>query len=101
MATARLRQPPTSGSLFLDDSRISLRSVRHASSLGIGIIHQELNLCPNLSVAENIFLACEQTVRGALDTRRQQEHSRELLARLRAVTRRVRNAHDEPETSSR
>src|SRR5579885_1214579 len=46
------------------------------------MIHQELNLCPNLSVAENIFLARELTSHGWLDRKRQEERAKELLARL-------------------
>ena len=73
---------PTSGSLLLDGHPVALGSVRDAGAFGIGIIHQELNLCPNLSVAENIFLARELTRRGALDRRGQESQARELLARL-------------------
>jgi erythritol transport system ATP-binding protein len=73
---------PTGGSLRLDGREIHMRSVRDADAFGIGIIHQELKLCPNLSVAENIFLARELTKHGAIDARRQAERARELLARL-------------------
>jgi erythritol transport system ATP-binding protein len=73
---------PTSGGLYLDGQEITLHSVRDADRYGIGIIHQELNLCANLSVAENIFLGREITARGVLDLRRQKEEARALLARL-------------------
>ena len=73
---------PTRGRLLMDGGEISLHSVRDADALGIGIIHQELNLAPNLSVAENIFLARELTSHGVLDKRRQEERARQLLARL-------------------
>ena len=73
---------PTAGSLFLDGNEIAMRSARDADAHRIGIIHQELNLCPNLSVAENIFLARELTVRGVLDKHRQEDLARGLLARL-------------------
>jgi erythritol transport system ATP-binding protein len=73
---------PTGGSLVLDGAEIAMRSVRDADAFGIGIIHQELNLCPNLSVAENIFLGRELTLRGVLDRKRQRERTRELLAKL-------------------
>ena len=75
-------EQPTAGSLFLEGRPITLHSVREADACGIGIIHQELNLCPNLSVAENIYLARELTARGMLDKRRQEQGARELLARL-------------------
>lgn len=73
---------PTAGSLLLDGKPIAMRSVRDADAHGIGIIHQELNLCPNLSVAENIYLARELTVHGVLDKRQQEDRARELLAKL-------------------
>ncbi len=75
-------EQPTRGRLLRDGVEVSIPSVRDADALGIGIIHQELNLCPNLSVAENIFLARELTARGLLDKRRQEDRARELLARL-------------------
>jgi erythritol transport system ATP-binding protein len=73
---------PTRGTLLLDGAEISLRSVRDADSHGIGIIHQELNLCPNLSVAENIHLAREISAYGVLNKRQQELRARELLERL-------------------
>lgn len=50
---------PTKGQLFLDGEEIVLRSPRDALKYGIEIIHQELNLFTNLSVAENIFAGRE------------------------------------------
>ncbi len=73
---------PTQGRLLLNGAPLTLRSVRDADACGIGIIHQELNLCPNLSVAENIFLGRELTGRGVLDKKGQEERARQLLTRL-------------------
>ena len=73
---------PTAGSVLLDGRPIAMRTVRDADAHGIGIIHQELNLCPNLSVAENIYLAREITAYGVLDKRQQEDRARELLAKL-------------------
>jgi erythritol transport system ATP-binding protein len=75
-------EQPTRGNLLLDGEEIALHSVRDADALGIGIIHQELNLCPNLSIAENIFLGRERTAHGVLDKRQQEQQTREALARL-------------------
>jgi erythritol transport system ATP-binding protein len=75
-------EQPTEGALLLDGKPIHLRSVRDADACGIGMIHQELNLCPNLTVAENIFLAREIAPRGLLDSRRQCQKARELLQRM-------------------
>jgi erythritol transport system ATP-binding protein len=73
---------PTRGTLLLDGGETQMRSVLDADAQGIGIIHQELNLCPNLSIAENIFLGRELTSHGMLDRRAQERRAAELLALL-------------------
>ena len=76
-------EQPTGGTLVLDGAEIRLGSVRDADARGIGIIHQELNLCPNLTVAENILLARELIGGfGVVDRRREAERAGALLARL-------------------
>jgi erythritol transport system ATP-binding protein len=75
-------EQPASGSLAMDGTEIVFTSVRDAVARGIGIIHQELNLCPNLSVADNIFLGYELTRRGLLNQRAQKQRARELLELL-------------------
>jgi ribose transport system ATP-binding protein len=47
---------PNEGEMLVDGMPRRLRSVRDAISLGIALIHQELNLAPDVSVAENLFL---------------------------------------------
>ncbi|MCI9887066.1 sugar ABC transporter ATP-binding protein [Micrococcales bacterium 31B] len=54
-------QKPTSGHLEVFGEQLELSSTTEAVEKGISIIHQELNLCPNLSVRDNIFLGREQT----------------------------------------
>lgn len=77
-------EQPTGGSLFLNGAPIQMHSVRDADAKGIGIIHQELNLCPNLTVAENIFLGRELTSTWVLlDGKQQVEKTRQLLAQLK------------------
>lgn len=49
----------TSGEIFLNGEPVQVRNAREALNMGIAIIHQELNLLPNLSIAENIFLGRE------------------------------------------
>jgi ribose transport system ATP-binding protein len=53
-----------------------------AQKLGIGIIHQELNLCGHLTVAENMFLNREFTGIGILNSRKQNEEARKYLDML-------------------
>lgn len=73
---------PTSGKILLDGREIHLHSPLDANRLGIGIIYQELNLCANLSVVDNIFLARETTRNGLIAHTSQKERARELIKRL-------------------
>ncbi|TWT54851.1 Ribose import ATP-binding protein RbsA [Rubripirellula amarantea] len=59
-------QTPDSGELILGGSPVALTSPRHALDLGIAMIHQELSLVPDLTVAENIFLGREPRLFDAL-----------------------------------
>jgi len=45
-----------SGKILLDGKQIRPQSVSEANKLGISSVYQEVNLCPNLTVAENIFI---------------------------------------------
>ena len=56
-----------------------------ARRAGIGIIHQELSLLPDRSVAQNIFLGDELTRHGLLDRAAMREGTRKLLARLHSA----------------
>jgi ABC-type sugar transport system ATPase subunit len=55
-----------------------------AEDLGIHMVHQELALLEDLTVAENIFIGREPRRRGLIDRRRMEAEARELLARLGA-----------------
>lgn len=57
-------------------------SVSEASALGIAVIHQELNMCRHLTVAENIFLGRELTKAGVVDFKEQNRRAEELLKGL-------------------
>ncbi len=71
------------GRLLLDGEEIQIKSITDAERHGIGIIHQELNLCANLSVVENIFMAREIKKNGLMiDEVAQKEQTRRLLVRL-------------------
>jgi ribose transport system ATP-binding protein len=52
-------QTPDSGGILLEGRAVEINSVRAAQQLGIALIHQELNLADNLTVAANIFLGRE------------------------------------------
>ncbi|HWB85844.1 MAG TPA: sugar ABC transporter ATP-binding protein [Bryobacteraceae bacterium] len=73
---------PTAGVLELEGHPIRLASTRDAAALGIAMIHQELNLLPNLNVADNIFMAREETNWGVIRHRSQERAAAELMLRL-------------------
>ncbi len=75
-------EQPTSGGLLMDGEPARFASVREAAKAGVGIVFQELNLCPNLTVAENIFLGRELTRGGATDHAAEKSRAREVLTRL-------------------
>ena len=72
----------TKGKVILEGVEIHLRSPQDAMRHGIGIIYQEFDLCPNMSVAENIFLARESIRYGMINKRTQQQRTSELIQRL-------------------
>ena len=75
-------EQPTSGRVLMNGQPVQLPSVTAAAEHGVGIIFQELNLCPNLSVLDNLFLA-QEVVRGvAIDRKAERDKARQLLARL-------------------
>lgn len=76
--------PPDSGTICMEGREVHVRGVKEATRLGIGFIHQELNVLDNLDVAGNVFLGREPT-RGPvhwIDRRRMDADTRPLLARL-------------------
>jgi ABC-type sugar transport system ATPase subunit len=75
-------EQPSGGNLFLNGEEIHLKNTLDASRMGIGIIHQELNLLPNMMVYQNIFMARESTRFGMLDNKVHIEKARALLERM-------------------
>ncbi len=73
---------PDAGEIRFDGVGVRIDSVRGADRLGIRLIHQELALSPNLSVAENIFLGREPTRLGFLLRKRMRADAARLLAEL-------------------
>src|ERR687883_635176 len=73
---------PDDGRLEVDGRPVSLGSPHAAHALGIRMIHQELSLVPELTVAENIFLGAEPARRGVVDRARQARDTRAVLETL-------------------
>ena len=71
------------GQIILDGRPVTFTNPKEAQNSGIAIIHQELNLIPYLSVAENVFLGREFINRlGLIDTKRMYGETQKLLERL-------------------
>jgi len=73
---------PTAGQIVLDGEPVHMESPRDAGEHGIRLIHQELLLFPNLSVAENIFAGSELRSPTGVRLRDQEREAAALLARL-------------------
>jgi ribose transport system ATP-binding protein len=71
------------GEMFVDGRKVRLRSPREALDAGIGMVHQELSVAPDLTVAENVFLGHQPLTRlGVVDWRRMNAEAKELIASL-------------------
>lgn len=76
-------EQPSSGQLFLDGRPVAFNSISQAASAGVGIVFQELNLCPNLSVTQNIFLGRDLTRAGIVaDHDAERRKAKTVLGRL-------------------
>src|SRR5215471_18915041 len=71
-----------SGEVELDGAVVRISSPHHAQQLGISTVYQEVNLCPNLSVAENLFLGREQSTGVLLHSRRMRRAAAALMSDL-------------------
>lgn len=70
------------GTLQVFGQEIKEMTTHKAKELGIAIIHQELNMCQHLSVAENIFLGRELTKGMVLSEREMNRAASEILGRM-------------------
>ena len=72
------------GEIYFEDEKVRFNNTIEAQEKGIVIIHQELNLIPNLNISENIFLGRELTTSlGFTDFSLMRQKSTELLSRLK------------------
>lgn len=77
---------PTSGYLFIDGKPTAFHTPSDAKALGVSIVPQEFNLCPDLSVSENVYLGDELLGPGGLlDRAAMRKRTQELLAELSAA----------------
>jgi galactofuranose transport system ATP-binding protein len=68
------------GRILLDGADVDPQSTLEAQNLGIGTVYQEVNLLPNLTVAENLFLGRQPKRFGFIDSREMNRRAKALLA---------------------
>jgi galactofuranose transport system ATP-binding protein len=71
-----------SGTISLDGQQVTIRSPQHAQQLGISTVYQEVNLCPNLTVAENLLIGRAPMKWGRVDWKRMNARAGEFLRTL-------------------
>ncbi|MFT8592945.1 MAG: multiple monosaccharide ABC transporter ATP-binding protein [Bifidobacterium sp.] len=71
-----------SGDIVFNGEVAQFHSIKESEKSGIVIIHQELALIPELSIAENIFLGNELLAKGLIDWNETENKTRDLLARV-------------------
>jgi len=72
---------PDGGGVFMDGEQVILNNPLHAQTHGIGTVYQEVNLLPNRSVAENLYLGHQPTRFGLVNHRKMEADARILLKR--------------------
>jgi ribose transport system ATP-binding protein len=77
--------PPTKGTLYLDDRPVTFSGPVDAESRGVVLVHQEILLAEDLTVAQNLFLGRELRRFCFVDDRAMHDRAREILAELGAT----------------
>ena len=76
-------EQPDAGTVTINQQTMIIRSPQHAQDLGISTVYQETNLCPDLSVAENILIGREPMKWGfVIDRKAMNDTARRVLHRV-------------------
>ena len=79
---------PDSGQIYWEGRPVRIRTPREAAALGIETVFQDLALCNNLDIVQNLFLGRERTNHGiTLDEEAMEKSAAETLASLAVTTR--------------
>lgn len=73
---------PDSGKIYVRGKETLINNISTAHKLGIGIIFQELNLCQDLSVADNVFIGRQKNRFGFVDQEYVLKETRKILTRF-------------------
>jgi len=77
---------PESGQISWEGEPVHIRTPREAAALGIETVYQDLALCDNLDIVQNMFLGRERARRFALDEEDMETSARDTLSQLRVTT---------------
>jgi D-xylose transport system ATP-binding protein len=75
-----------SGTTHFDGAEVTISEPKDATALGIKVVYQDLALCDNLDIVQNMFLGRELTKRGTLDEWAMEQAARDTLASLSVRT---------------
>jgi D-xylose transport system ATP-binding protein len=77
---------PSSGQIFWEGKEVHIRTPREADDLGITTVYQDLALCDNLDIVQNMYLGHEATKLGLLDEITMELETKKLLNDLSVFT---------------
>jgi ABC-type sugar transport system ATPase subunit len=78
--------PPTSGQILWKGAPVTIRTPRDADALGIATVYQDLALCDNLDIVQNMFLGHEKLKYRLLDETQMERIAKQTLADLSVTT---------------
>ena len=78
-------EQPSGGKMYMDGKEVSFKDTIAARNSGIGIIHQELSLFPNLTIAQNIYMNHEKKKGLFVDNDAHVEGTKKVLERLQHI----------------
>jgi ABC-type sugar transport system ATPase subunit len=78
--------PPTTGEMYWRGERVHVHNPRNAADLGIATVYQDLALCNNLDIVQNMYLGHEVKRHGVLDEITMELETKRLLADLSVTT---------------
>ncbi|THE06057.1 sugar ABC transporter ATP-binding protein [Microbacterium oleivorans] len=79
-------QPYDTGQILVDGHEEHLRTPREAGALGIEVVYQDLALCDNLDIVQNMFLGREEVIGGTFDEGRMEKEASDTLRSLSVRT---------------
>ncbi len=79
-------QPYDNGEVLFEGERVALHTPRDAAGLGIEVVYQDLALCDNLDIVQNMFLGREELTGGTFDEGRMEREASDTLRSLSVRT---------------